>query len=717
MQKENLENLLSTMTLAEKIGQLVQLTPNFFEETGATGEITGPLEEMGMTEDELYTIGSVLGTHTKEEVLAIQKSYLEKSRLKIPLVFMADVIHGYETIFPVPLALASSFNPELIEKVASYSAKETVEAGVHVTFSPMVDLVRDPRWGRVMEATGEDPLLNSRLGAAFVRGYQGAPEKLAEDFSKIAACVKHFAGYGAAEGGRDYNTVDLSTLNLYENYLPSFKAAIDAGAKLVMTSFNVMQGIPSTANRWLLKNVLRDHLDFSGLVISDWGAVRELVPHRIASDLKVAAELSLNAGCDMDMMSNAYMKNLAELVAEGKVLEADVDQSVLHVLELKNDLGLFEDPYRGLMAESQKITAGSEIRQVAREAASQSMVLLKNEKNILPLNSQQKVALVGPMAESQDVLGAWSWIGKTEQAVNLATGLKKVLPELTVVGTSDRLKFSEKELADMFIAAKHADVVIVALGESSLESGEATSKGDISLPKSQMNLLKKISEINPQVVTVLFNGRPIILGEVVASAQAVLEGFFPGSEAGNSLADVLTGVVAPTGKLPMSYPVSVGQIPVHYDELSTGRPLTENYGGGGYVSFYLDQPNAPLFPFGYGLTYGALEISEVNFTEKMSDELPVKIFLKNDGPTAVTETLQLYVQDCYGTVALPKRRLREFTKVTVAANSSEVVTLNLKPADLSYVHSDLENFADPGEFEIFVGFDSNAESFGKFELI
>ncbi len=714
MERKELENILTRMTLEEKIGQLVQLTPDFFSK--GTGEITGPMADLGLSEEELYTIGSVLGTHTKEEVIRIQKNYLKKSRLKIPLVFMADVIHGYETIFPIPLALGASFSEELVKKVADYSAKETTEAGVHVTFSPMVDLVRDPRWGRVLESTGEDSYLNTILGSAFVKGYQGENGNLSQNKDKIAACLKHFAAYGAAEGGRDYNTVDMSDLNLYENYLPSFAGGIAAGAKLVMTSFNVFKGIPSTANQWLLKKVLREDLDFKGLVISDWGAVRELVTHGVAEDLKEAAILGLNAGCDMDMMSNAYLKNLKEALKENAVTKEQINAAVLKVLELKNDLGLFEDPYRGVLEKENTITASEKIRQVAREAVRKSCVLLKNEENILPLQPQQKIALVGPFAESNDLLGAWSWIGKKEEVVTLKEGLEKVCPSLRTVGTKERACFTKDELENMLEAAKNNDVVIVALGESSAESGEATSKGQPILPSSQVELLRELQAVNPNIVTILFNGRPLILEDVAQLSKGLLEAFFPGSEGGNGISDLLVGKYSPEGKLPMTYPLTIGQIPLHYDELTTGRPLTENYQGGGYVSFYLDQPNTPLYPFGYGLTYGNLTIKEVKIPKIMKENLDVTLTLENHSFKEVSETLQVYVKDHVGKVALPKRKLRKILKVTLEGNSAKEVVFSLTKEDLVYVHPDLKKYSDPGEFTLYLGFNSTCPSYGSFTL-
>lgn len=717
MKQSELEKLLQQMTLPEKIGQLVQLTPQFFDQAG--GEITGPLGELGMNEQELYQIGSVLGTHTKEQVKEIQKRYLEKNRLGIPLIFMADVIHGYETIFPVPLALASSWQPELVEKMAELSALEASRAGIHVTFSPMVDLVRDARWGRVMESTGEDSYLNSCYAESFVKGYQGSVEELSQNSERIAACAKHFVGYGAAEGGRDYNTVDLSDWSIYQNYLPSFKAAIEAGARLVMTSFNTIRGIPSTANKWLLKEVLRKDLAFDGLIISDWAAVEELISHGVAADKEEAAYKAIEAGCDMDMMSNCYISSLEHLVRTQKVSEELIDKACLQVLTLKNELGLFENPYRGLEKEAEWEKIGDGLRSASREIASQSMVLLKNEKNVLPLNNQAKIALVGPFAESQDVLGAWSWIGKKEEAVSLAQGLQETSLQVEIVGTNDRLAFSPEEYEQMFLAASQADTVIIAVGESSEESGEATSKGNIQLPDSHEQLINEIASLGKKVIVVLFNGRPLVLTNIVDNVDAIVEVWFPGSEAGHAIADVLTGKVAPTAKLPMSFPHAVGQVPIYYNELRTGRPCTPENADQGYISKYLDLPNMPLFPFGYGLTYGKITIESVKVNKqkiKRDETLKVAVQCRNHNDFSVTETIQLYIKDEVSEVALPKESLKKFERVTLEAKEESKVMFELTAEDLAYCHSDLSWSSDSGEFTLFVGLDSESGLVDRFYL-
>lgn len=715
MEHKQLIHLLNQMTLEEKIGQLVQLTPQFFDETN--GEVTGPLSEMGMTETELFRIGSVLGTHTKEQVLNIQKTYLEKSRLKIPLVFMADVIHGYETIFPVPLALASSWSPEVVESMAQYSALEASRAGVQVTFSPMVDLVRDARWGRVMESTGEDKYLNSIYAKAFVKGYQGEVTELATHSERIAACAKHFIGYGAAEGGRDYNTVDISDLNLYQNYLPSFKAALDAGARLVMTSFNTVRGIPSTANEWLLRKVLRQDLSFDGLVISDWAAVAELISHGVAKDAKEATLKAIKAGCDMDMMTNCYQTSLKNLIESGELDEKLVDQACLQVLQLKNELGLFENPYRGLENRENWQDITEDLRQKSRELATKSMVLLKNEEQILPLSLDKKIAVVGPLATSQDVLGAWSWIGKTEEAISLGEAMLNSCSNVTVAGTEDRIFFTEMELTKMLEAAKSSDIIVLAVGESSEESGEAASKGNIRLPESHEALIHALAELNKKLVLVLFNGRPLVLTDVINKADAVLEAWFPGSEAGNAISDILTGAVAPTGKLPMSFPYAVGQVPIYYNELRTGRPCTEENQEQGYISKYLDQPNTPLFPFGYGLTYGEIVIEHVEFIHKtITKEKPLEILVtcKNVSTIPVTETIQVYVRDEAAEIALPKKELKGFKTVTLAPKEIKTINIHIEAEALAYCHSNLQYDVDAGSFLLSVGLDSNAPEIGQF---
>lgn len=717
MENKELNNLIKEMTIAEKVGQLVQLTPLYFDEVAAEGENTGPISEMGMTKDDLSRLGSVLGTHTKDEVMAIQEYHLKHNRLGIPLIFMADVIHGYRTIFPVPLGLAASWNPSLVEEVASLSAIESQEAGVHATFSPMVDLVRDPRWGRVMESMGEDPYLTSQYARAFVKGYQGEAGELTTNKQKIAACVKHFVGYGAAEAGRDYNTVDISTLNLWQNYLPPFQAAIDAGVKLVMTAFNTVHGVPATANKWLMTDVLKKQLGFEGVVISDWGAVGELIPHGVAAGGKQATEKAFKAGVDIDMMTDNYHRHLADLIATEPALETELDQAVLKILELKNDLGLFEDPYRGLHEVTEEVTFSTAIQKKARRIGAESMVLLENQEQILPLQETESIALIGPKADSHDLLGAWSWIDKPEDAITIAEGLQVAHQEVTVVPISSLTTVSEQELAAALTAAKKADKVVLALGESSAETGEAASKSTLLLPESQLELLKALYQVNQKIVVVLINGRPLELGPIKAFSQGILEAWFPGTQAGHSLADVLLGKVNPSGKLPMSFPVNVGQVPIYYNKLTTGRPVRAWNKEEKYVSRYMDISNEPLYPFGYGLTYGQVEIIKIKQSSQTitkKTNLVFDVTVKNTSTVKTTETLQCYVQTLVTEVARPERELKQFKQVTLEAGEEQLVTLELTLADLSYIHLDLSRQTDQGDYDVYLGTDSQAPKVGSF---
>lgn len=705
MKKDKLFKVLNSMTLEEKIGQLVQLTPDFFLEDG---EITGPMQEWNMTKKQLFQIGSVLGTHTKEQVLTIQENYLKESRLKIPLVFMADVIHGYETIYPIPLALAATFDVSIIEEVAKLSAIEASQAGIHVTFSPMADHVMDSRWGRVLESNGEDVTLSKELTKAYVRGYQGS--NLKEDKSRIASCVKHFIGYGASQSGRDYNTVDFSKIELHQNYLPAFKAAVDEGVAIVMTSFNTMNGVPVTGNKEMIQGILRNSLAFDGLVISDWAAVAELVAHRVAEDKKSAAKLAFEAGIEMDMMSDCYQNNLGDLIVSDEDRK-NLDKAVFRVLELKNKLGLFEDPYRGLteLTEKKEEKTKKILQDSVKTVAEKTSVLLKNENQLLPLKKNQKVALIGPKVASKDILGAWSWIGDVEKAVSLEMGMSHKEVKLETLSTVDGAEISDEEIRAAQELARNNEVVILALGETSDESGEAASLANTHLSRRQEELIKLVADVNPNIVIVLFSGRPIVLTNVIDSVKSVLAVWFPGTRGGESIANLLMGEVNPSGKLPMSFPRSVGQLPLTYASLSTGRPKNEGNKDQKYISRYMDEENEALFPFGYGLSYSKfvlsrMTISQTNFSK--DDEVIVTVCVTNDSDYHGDTIVQLYVTDKVAEIARPIKELKKWTRVTLKPRETKEVLFFINQTDLAYTHSNLTSSSDSGDFVLHLGLNS-----------
>lgn len=701
MKTEQLQDLLKAMTLDEKIDQMLQLMAAFYSDKAE--EKTGPLADLDLKAEDVINAGTTLGVSGAKEAIRIQKEYLANNPHKIPLLFMADIIHGFRTIFPIPLALGSTWDEEAVEKVAEISAKEAAVSGIQVTFSPMVDLVRDPRWGRVMESTGEDPYLNSRLAQAFVKGYQG--DNLKEDVFRLATCVKHFAAYGAAIAGRDYNTVNMSERQLRESYLPGYKAALDAGAKMVMTSFNTVDGVPATGNKWLFRNVLRDDFGFDGVVISDWGAVKELIAHGVAKDEKEAAELAVKAGVDIEMMTPCYPHHLKELVADGKVFESLIDEAVLRILTLKNDLGLFENPYRGANEELEKeVILSEEHRQSAREVAEKAIVLLKNEA-ILPFTKAETIAIVGPAANSHDILGAWQWQGKKSETISLSQGAKKLTENILIGSESfDYFVPSEKAVAEALSLAKKADKVVVALGETDWMSGEAASRSDIRLPQAQLNFFKKIITVNENVVVTIYNGRPLDLQDI-QQAKGIVEAWMPGTEGGAALANILWGQVNPSARLSMSFPETVGQVPVYYNMDSTGRPY-ESAPDEKYVSKYLDGPYYAKYPFGYGLSYSHFTYTDLKVDHNvMTEEKPmaVTVTVQNDSLRDGEETVQLYLRDLVGEVVRPVKELQAFKKVWLKAGEKKDVTFVVKEAMLRYVHSDQRSRSDAGDFEAMVG--------------
>ncbi len=715
MEQAQLTALVQEMTLAEKVDQLLQLAADFYSQ--AAEEKTGPMTEMGLTDENIQNAGTILGLSGASEAIRIQKEYMAKNRLGIPTLLMADIIHGFRTIFPIPLALGSSWDLAAAEEMAQVSAKEAAVSGLHVTFSPMVDLVRDPRWGRVMESTGEDPYLNARFAESFVKGYQG--DDLKNDFSRVAACVKHFAAYGAALAGRDYNTVNMSERQLRESYLPGYKAALDAGAKLVMTSFNTIDGIPATGNKWLFRDVLRAEYDFDGVVISDWGAVKELIPHGVAADEKEAAQLAIEAGVDIEMMTTCYTHYLAELIAEGRVDEALLDEAVLRILELKNDLGLFENPYRGASVADEKVILSQEHRQSAQEIAKKSMVLLKNDENILPLNTTETVAIIGPAANSQDVLGAWSWQGKMEEAVSLAKGAQAYSQQLLIgKETFDYFTPSDAALNEAILLATKADKVVLALGEAEWMSGEAASRSDITLPAAQIALFEAIKKVNDNIIVTLYNGRPLDLNGI-DEAKAIVEAWFGGTETGNALAAILWGDYNPSARLSMSFPENVGQVPIFYNCDNTGRPY-ESAPQEKYVSKYLDVSNYAKYPFGFGLSYSQFSYRDfvLDQTELTKDsQIKATVTVTNESDVAGIETVQLYLQDLVGQVVRPIKELKAFEQVSLAGKESRKVSFTITEEMLRYVHQNQMTTSDTGAFLAMVGPNSRDLTAVRFNLV
>ncbi|GEM01024.1 beta-glucosidase [Halolactibacillus halophilus] len=701
----DIDALLKQMTLDEKIDQLMQLAAFLFDGASHEGEITGPLSDLGISSQTIHNSGSVLGGSGAAEIKRIQEAHLTTNRLNIPLLIMADIIHGYKTIFPHNLALSCSFDPELVEETARIAAKEAAVSGIHVTFAPMVDLVRDPRWGRVMESTGEDPYLNSELARAFVRGFQGQDIQTSKD--SVAACVKHFAAYGAIEAGRDYNTVNMSERELREVYLPGYKAALDENAQMVMTAFNTIDGKPCSGNKALMRNLLRDEWGFNGVVISDWGSIRELIPHGVAENEKEAAALAIEAGVDIEMMTSTYVSHLKELIKEGTIEESRIDESVRRILKLKQTLGLFENPYRFLDEDKAKdVIFSEEHRLVARRAAEESIVLLEND-GILPINKGDDVGLIGPFAESQDLLGPWSWIGDKNDVETLAMGIKKVFSKpISISSIQSVHAIEQEELVSAIEVAKKVDTVILALGESSDMSGEGGSRSKIDLPEIQLELLKKIHEVNNNIVVVLINGRPLDLTHVTPFAKAIVEAWFPGSSGGTAIARILSGDKNPSAKLTMSFPDTVGQIPVYYNHHNTGRPLDHNNPHNRYVSKFIDGPNMPRYPFGYGLSYSSFEYSELELSQSVlrdSKTLYVSVKVKNTKERSGDEIVQLYTRDHVGEVVRPLKELKAFKKIHLESEESKTVTFAVTEEMLRYTHSDLTCYTDPGEFTVFVG--------------
>lgn len=719
--KIDVKKLISEMTLDEKIGQLIQLNANFFAESAA--DITGPWEALGIDKEALKNIGSTLNFHGADEMIEIQKKHLEEDRNKIPMLFMMDVIHGYRTIYPIPLALGASFDPDMVTECSKMASKEASAGGIHVTFTPMVDYVRDARWGRVMETCGEDPLLNSVMGAVQVKAFQGDD---LSDIDNLATCVKHFAAYGGAEAGRDYNTVEISERLLREYYLPAYKACIDAGVTMLMPSFNTLNGVPSIANKWLMRKVLKDEWGFEGVVISDYNAVGELKKHGITPNLKDAAEAAFNCGCDIEMRSISYYLHLKELIAEGKVKESDVDAAVERVLDLKVALGLFDDPTRGASSEKEwAVCLTPEHRDIARRAVEASAVLLKND-GVLPFSKDtKKIALIGPFANSNEIKGFWSCRGRNEDCVTVYEGIKNLLPdaEITVVnGCSAQWNELGTEEFDAAVeAARNADAVILCLGEPQNYSGEGNSRADIGLTGVQDELAARCLEVNKNTAALIFNGRPLTLCELDRNCPAILDMWFPGSEGGNAAANLLFGVVSPSGKVPMSFPKAVGQCPIYYNHPITGRPKTNAEDvHKPYASNYIGCGNLPLYPFGHGLSYTNFVYESMELDSHSLDKdgkITVTVKVRNDGKMDAKETVQLYMRDLYASAVRPIQQLIGFEKVAIAAGETKTVTFEITEPMLRFYDAECNFVSEAGDFDLFVGYADHPYIKDSFKLI
>ncbi|MGN1141897.1 MAG: beta-glucosidase BglX [Oliverpabstia sp.] len=728
MEQKELDKLLADMSLEEKIGQMIQPDGVFYARESETA-VTGPLAGLGYTKRDLELAGSVLGIYGAERISELQKENLEKQPHHIPRLFMLDVIHGMKTIFPMPLAQGASFDPEMVYQCARMAAKEAAVSGIHVTFAPMSDLVRDARWGRVMESTGEDPYLNSLLTEAMVKGFQG--NDLSEEFS-VSACVKHFAAYGAAVAGRDYNAVELDDHTLREFYFPAYQAGIQAGAGMVMTSFNTLNGIPASINKKLMRDVLRKEMGFNGVLISDYSAIWETLAHGASEDAQEAAQKALEAGVDIDMVSPAYHSSMENLVKSGKVKEEWINEAVMRILQLKNKLGLFENPYKDAdVLKEKQILLSREHRNLAREAAEKSFVLLKNE-NILPISGKQKVVFIGPYVNNPEIISSWAITGDSRNCITIEQAGKEIEEakqwkfyqgcpmfgnDYELVGfrekTPDKMSEDEqKRLEEEAVsAAENAEVAVLCLGEHYLQTGEATSRGMLEIPDVQMKLLRRVAEVNKNLVVVLFNGRPLDLREISGMAKAILEVWLPGTEGGHAIMNVLTGKTNPSGKLPVSFPYCVGQVPVYYNSYSTGRPnspkLRERY-----RSKYLDIPNEPLYPFGFGMSYTEFSIGSIKVNRCIvTKEEPViaEVTVKNIGERKGVQTVQLYIQDEAASVVRPVKELKGIQKVELEPGECRQVQFTIHEKMLQFFGTDGCLRCEPGTFRIFIGDSSTVE--------
>lgn len=738
MKEKEIKDLLNKMKLEEKIGQMVQVAGDIFLTDDINVE-TGPLKNLELSNEQLYQVGSILNVMGAERVKKVQDKYLSKSRLKVPLLFMDDVINGYKIAFPIPIAQGCSWNIEIIKKIAEISSMESNIAGANVNFSPMVDLSRDARWGRVMESIeGEDPYLGQVYAKAIVETYQG---KDLRELGNVASCVKHIAAYGAVEAGRDYNTVDMSEREFRQYYLPAYKSAINAKAEMIMTSFNILNGIPATINKWLIQDLLRKELGFKGVVISDYGAIEETIAHGSSEDEKHAALNAINAGVDIDMMSRIYANYLKDLCLENKEIEEKVNESVLRILNLKNKLGLFENPYGNSNIEKEKTyIMNKENLKETKKLVEETFVLLKNENHILPLNINKKIALIGPYADNTAITGSWSMFSDRKKNTTILEALQKQIvnlkyskgceilriEEINRILRADGLQTlenkNEREEEKQMIEqakdlAKEADIILLALGEHYRQSGEACSRSNIELPKNQIELIEELHKLGKPMIMILFNGRPLQLSNIENKLDAILEVWFPGTMGAEAITDILLGKANPSGKLTMSFPQNAGQCPIYYNHYNTGRPHTYEER---YLSRYQDIPTESFYPFGYGLSYCKFEYKKIELDKTQigeNDKIKVTVEVQNKSKYEGHEVVQMYIQDLFGSVVRPIKELKAFKKLYFKAYETKKVEFEITREMLKFWNERLEFKEEKGDFKVYVGGNSKEVLEGKFRLI
>lgn len=708
MTELQLKELLADMSLGEKIEQMIQFHGGFY---GDVKLITGPGHDYTVKPDQQWRIGTVLGEAGYEHLKGLQEGFMEKQPHHIPTIFMSDVIHGYKTIYPVPLGQGAGFDPELTKELAEATAKEASAAGLHVTFSPMCDLSRDARWGRCMEGTGEDPWLNARFAEAMVLGYQGDG---IEKQGNIAACVKHFAAYGAATAGRDYSGVELCERTLLEDYLPSYEAAVKAGAPLVMSAFNTINRIPCSTNKWLLRKILRERMGFDGVVISDYGAVQETVVHTSSYDKADAAAKALKAGVDIDMMSDCYLSYLEEQASESEELRQLIDESCFRVLELKNKLGLFDHPIRGSKELEEKYFYCDEHKELSVRAARESAILLKNE-GLLPLSKDSKIVVVGKLATSTSIVGSWAIFAEADKTVTFADAVKSRYP----VADIEVYPYDEAD-EKMLIACKKSDAVILCIGEEDNKTGESKSVSDVALCKEHQALFDAVYGVNRNILSLIYAGRPLAIPMLAEKSQAILDAWYPGTFGNIGIWELIFGDANPCGRVPMSFPYTTGQLPMSYSAFTTGRPIGEWKGFVPFASNYMDVPNVALYPFGFGLSYSEFAYSPVSLssdTLTADGKITASVTVTNKGQTDGKEPVQLYIRDVKGSVIRPCRELKGLQKPLIRAGESVTVSFEITADMLKFYNEDMEYTAEPGEFTVWIGGSSLTENGVGFQLV